>query len=198
MDDDTNRVEDDREVELSSISAIFPELVLDATDPFSASIDLPVAPSLALPIIFPALPDNETGDEVEPEVHHLNYLPSLHLQVSLPEGYPAKNPPIFEISTTPQWLSQKILDKLAEDGERLWEELGRDQVLYSYIDHVQQATENVFGVLDNSEYLKICPDYKIALLDYDIKSKKAAFDRETFDCGVCLGMIRLAYGEFKD
>jgi E3 ubiquitin-protein ligase RNF14 len=194
-DDMSTEPEDERETELSSISAIFPELLLHSQEPFSASIDIPVTPSLPLQVAFPeasdgvpvAIIDTEGGKEPRRETHLLSHLPSIHLEITLPEGYPATNPPSFKLSTSPQWLSGAVLDRLVSDGLRLWEEFGHGQVVYAYIDHLQQAAESSFGILGDSEYLQVSQDLKISLLDFDIKAKRAAFEKETFDCGVCLG-----------
>jgi E3 ubiquitin-protein ligase RNF14 len=218
MADDTADVEDEREIELSSISAIFPEIALDPLDPFSASIDLPVTPSLPLPVAFPEPSEgpnkirndpethivwpfqlrNARNDRDDPETrletHHLSHLPNLHLRINLPKGYPSSSPPSFDLSTTPQWLSTAVLQRLQADGMRLWEELGHDQVVFAYIDHLQQGSENTFGVLDGNETLQVSQDLKIALLDFDINAKRAAFEKETFTCGVCLGKRGLLLG----
>jgi E3 ubiquitin-protein ligase RNF14 len=191
-------MEDERVVELSSISAIFPELVLDSQDPFSASLDIAILPSTPLPVHFAAAsevtpPDHNPKAPAVPaavpnDLHHLSYLPPLHLDITLPPGYPAQAPPSFNLSTTPQWLSEDLLRRLQADGKRLWEEFGQDQVVFAYIDHLHQSAENAFGGLDHEESLKVPSDCKIALLDFEIGAKRAAFEKETFDCGVCLGM----------
>lgn len=218
MTDDTADMEDEREIEMSSISAIFPEIALDPLDPFSASIDLPVTPSLPLPVVFlePSEGLNNIGNHREPqfelpfrlrndrqdrndpetrlETHYLSHLPSLHLRINLPKGYPSSQPPVFDLSTTPQWLPTTVLERLQADGVNLWEELGHDQVVFSYIDHLQQGTENTFGVLEGTGSLQVSQDIKIALLDFDINAKRAAFEKETFTCGVCLGKRSLLLG----
>ncbi|EMR71685.1 putative ring finger protein [Eutypa lata UCREL1] len=74
----------------------------------------------------------------------------------------------------------------AHDAERLWEDIGRDQVVFAYIDDVQQSTDNVFGLVDGEGTLEVAPEHKIAILDYDIKAKRKAFEKETFICGICL------------
>ena len=94
---------------------------------------------------------------------------------------------MFDLSTTPQWLPTAVLERLQADGTRLWEELGHDQVVFAYIDHLQQGAENTFGVLNGNETLQVSQELKIALLDFDINAKRAAFEKETFTCGVCLG-----------
>lgn len=93
----------------------------------------------------------------------------------------------MHISTDPQWLPQETLSKLENDGPRLWEEMGRDMVAYTYIDHVQRATDDVFGTITESGTLEVPSQHKLAVLDHDIKAKKEAFEKETFDCGICLG-----------
>lgn len=190
-DDMASDLEDERQIELSSISAIFPEIVLGPQDPFSASIDLPVSPSTPLQVVFTEFSDgaNKVSDEPDTqlETYYLSHLPSLRLRISLPQGYPGSCPPSFNLSITPQWLPTAVLERLQSDGNRLWEESGHDQVMFAYIDHLQQGAENVFSVLEDNEVLKVSQDHKIALLDFDINAKRAAFERETFTCGVCLG-----------
>jgi E3 ubiquitin-protein ligase RNF14 len=68
----------------------------------------------------------------------------------------------------------------------MWEEFGHSQVVFAYIDHLQQSAENAFGMVADGETLEILQDYKISLLDYDVKATQAAFEKETFDCSVCL------------
>ncbi|SLM36872.1 ring finger protein [Lasallia pustulata] len=216
MTDDHDAPEDERAVELSSIAAIFPELVIDPSDPFCATIDLPVTPKNPLAVLFPPLADGAppaelptppTSDEasdvalgrhepvrnasatdnVVPDVYYLSHLPPLTLQIRLPQGYPTEKPPVFHLRTRPSWLPGSTLQMLREAGSTLWEEMGRDQVVYSYIDHLQQAAEGGFDLIENEEItLKIPHDMKIALLAFDINAKRARFEQETFECGVCL------------
>jgi E3 ubiquitin-protein ligase RNF14 len=209
-------IEDEREIGLSSICAIFPELAISPSDPFAASITLPLSPAKPLAIVFPpltentpptALPtppsshgfdqDNNEATRGDPQrgvvegaaqdIHHLSHLPPLALQIKLPEGYPANEPPILDLSTSPPWLPKEALLGLQDDGKRLWEELGRDQVIYAYIDHLQQAAERAFDLGMDDLPFKVAQDMKIALLDFDIRGKREEFERETFECGVCLG-----------
>jgi E3 ubiquitin-protein ligase RNF14 len=195
-------MEDERQVELDCIAAIFPEIQFDTQNPFSASIELAVNPTNPVKVVFPASsdgliptppPSSNSGQENEHvpannvESHNLAYLPPLKLRITLPEGYPEGKPAKFELSTTPAWLGRSYLDKLEENGETMWEETGRSLVVYGYIDFLQQAAENAFGFGESGKILEIPQDFKISLLDYDIKATQAAFDKESFDCGVCLG-----------
>ena len=201
-------MDDERQVELDCIAAIFPELRLDADTPLSATIELPVNPREPVKVVFPAsaegqlhtppLSEKSGEDGVvainlvdNVESHNLAHLPALRLHIDLPEGYPTECPPKFELSTSPEWLSRTQLDELQADGERLWEEAGRAEVVFGYIDSLQQAAENAFGHGDGKT-LEVPQDYKIALLDYDINATQAAFEKETFDCGVCLGKPSLS------
>lgn len=201
--------EDEREIELSSIAAIYPELVLGPDNSFVASIDVAVAPASPIPILFPSVsvdgkpptnlptpPSSDHDDNPKKpdsllqstsDVHELSYLPSLHLQVTLPDGYPADQPPIFQLSTSPRWLPDTTLQRLTEEGNALWEEYGRCQVVFAYIDLLQQAAERGFDTQNSpSGYLEVPLDLKIALLDFDSKAKRERFEQETFECGVCL------------
>ena len=207
-------MDDERTVELDCLAAIFPEIVLHTKDSFRASIELPVNPTAPVKVVFPAsadgiLPtpplsdtssqeDAELGPRAAPNVesHNLNYLPNLKLNITLPEGYPEKNPPKFELSTNPPWLSRKYLDELEAHGEEMWEEAGRSVVAYAYIDYLQQAAENAFGFAEGGKTLEIPLDYKISLLDANIRATQAAFAKETFDCGICLGIFPPAIGYF--
>lgn len=200
-------MEDEREEELSSLSAIFPELVVDAADPFTATLELPVAPVVPAAVTFqsaaplpspPASDDGRTSNEssrtafkvdirsqinIDPDNQTLSYFPALRLQIRLPKGYPADAGPHLKLTTFPFWLDQMKILELEEDGTRLWEEYGRCQILYSYIDHLQQSAERFF---DLSSPLILPAGLKAILIDYDRTTKKELFDAETFDCGICL------------
>ncbi|KAI5865446.1 RWD domain-containing protein [Durotheca rogersii] len=188
--------EDIREVEISTINAIYPELQVDDHDPHTVSVELPVSLAKPVTVLFPATADGAPPVEparsqqapVEPAVdsHALSNLPSLQVRITLPDGYPQKKPPKVSLSTSPPWLSGRTLRKLEGDVETLWEEFGRDQVIFTYIDNLQQSIGDVFGLVDAQGCLEVSPEHKLAILDYDIKAKQAAFEKETFGCGICL------------
>ncbi|EON61536.1 hypothetical protein W97_00751 [Coniosporium apollinis CBS 100218] len=197
--------EDEREEELSAITAIFPELVLDEKNPFKATIDLPVAPASPLTVVFPfpvdgAPPlsnlltppgsDNEgrKASAAAPwEIRHLSYLPPLRLHIILPAGYPAEKAPQVQLSTSPAWLPKDVTRNLEAECAELWEEYGHGQVVFAYIDYLQQAAERGFDLAERAGgMLEVAQDMKIALLDFDIEAKREKFEQETFDCGVCL------------
>ncbi|KAA8563694.1 hypothetical protein EYC84_011714 [Monilinia fructicola] len=199
-------MEDRRIEELECIAAIFPEIVFDNANQFRASIELSVNPRNPVTVAFPAVSDgvlnlptpplfddSEEGDATNnlqgsnnTESHELTYLPSLQLHITLPEGYPETEPPKFELSTTPAWLPRARLDDLETEGVRMWEEIGHDLVVFAYLDFLQQGTENAFGYGEKGKMLEIPQEDKISLLDFDINAIQVAFNKGTYDCGVCL------------
>lgn len=125
--------------------------------------------------------------------HEVAHLPSVRLEIIFGPDYPAEKPPVVSISADPPWLSKETIKRLEDDGPRLWEEMGRDMVGFTYIDHIQQAAENVFELVDEKGTLEVDPQHRIAIMDYDIQARRAAFEKETFNCKVCLGMCRCCY-----
>ena len=195
--------EDERDVELSSIAAIFPELSLDPQDPHIATLKLEVAPAvpfhitfkpqriLSLPVNGPRniLPlPNATPEEpplqAETDTHVLSHLPPLHLSIHLPSGYPDNNPPQFTLAATLDWLPAPVLQRLHEQGKDLWEEYGHSQVVYAFIDSLQQEAQEAFGL--GKEPFSLPHELKVPLLSFDKDAKRQKFEQETFHCGVCL------------
>lgn len=198
-----DKEEDQRDVELSTLSAIFPEIQpVNDDDPYTFILEIPVNPSKAVTVFFPAATEQgraelpaapQSAETAGPngnaniDSHELAYLPGVCLRISLPPSYPAEKPPVVSITTSPSWLPTATAQKLENECARLWEELGRDLVVFTYVDHIQQFADDVFGLVSEAGALEISPEHKIAVLDHDIKAKRAAFDKETFDCGICLG-----------
>lgn len=170
---DAEDEDDQRVVELGSLAAIYPEMVVDADDPFTVTLEVPVNPPMAV-----------TVSATNPQ--EVSYLPSLQLRVTLPPGYPETQPPNVAVSTLPAWLPADVLRRLEEDSRRLWDELGRDLVVFAFVDHVQQAADDVFGLADSHGFLDVGLQHQVFILDYDMKAKQAAFNKETFHCGICL------------
>ncbi|KAK4467131.1 hypothetical protein QBC42DRAFT_1640 [Cladorrhinum samala] len=184
-----------RDVELESLEAIYPEIQKPKPDdPYTIALDVPVAPSKEVIVFFPAASDDGTGPAApqrsapqrEVDSHEIAHLPSIHLKISFGAKYPADEPPKVAISTDPPWLPVDTIKRLEEDGPRLWEDIGRDIVGFTYIDHLHQAAEDVFGLVGEKNALEVNPQHKIAILDYDIQARRAAFEKGTFECGVCL------------
>lgn len=204
--------DDERTTELATIAAIYPELQIAPDDPYSASLDLEVTPVKPLKIRFqealadpapPQLPtppssnkseipalkrtaaDTNGRDAVGAGIHELEHLPRLQISVQLPATYPAEQPPLVELSVSPAWLGQEKMRELKRDCERLWQEIGRDQVIFMFIDHLQSGAENAFGLADG-EAVSVPADLRLELLDFDQKAKRRKFESGTFDCGICL------------
>ncbi|KAL9097893.1 MAG: hypothetical protein Q9165_000219 [Trypethelium subeluteriae] len=199
--------EDERDIELDSIKAIFEELQTDPNSPYTVYLDIPVSPEAPLPIIFPAvdgappnqLPtppssDHDSTVDNEPrrvaaaiplEIHRISNLPPLKLKVYLPERYPADEAPQFSLSSEPHWIPEDTLEKLQWNGLDLWHEYGHGQVVFAYIDQLQQSAERAFGLAVDGP-LSLPQEMQIALLDFDRQAERRKFEAETFDCGVCL------------
>ncbi|KAJ5887654.1 RING finger protein [Penicillium taxi] len=197
-------VEDDRSVEISAIAAIFPEMEIDSASPFKATLDLPVTLPCPTHIYFEQPADVGLPTELTPptsvdsskadighatvrDVHLVSHLPPLSLEIELPDGYPSEKSPVVRLSIHPQWLPVSVLVKLANDCKKLWEECGRDMVVFTYIVHLQQLAETAFGIQDTpGGELLFSRELKIALLDFNSKAEKEKFEQGTFECGVCL------------
>jgi len=216
MADDIDEAADDRAVELASLAAIYPELVRDSANPFSASIDIPVEPIKPFAILFPNVPieepcsamRNQTSSgcctsswernhQSKPtwcckslptqDLHNLSYLPPLILRMTLPDGYPSQEPPFFSLSSGISWIPAWRLQQLKDAGHKLWEDMGKDQVVFTYIDSLREAAENGFDLTNQAdEHVRVSQDLKLALLDFDSKAKRAKFEHETFNCSICL------------
>ena len=201
--------DDERAIELSTISAIYPEIVIDSKAPYNASLEIPVSPLSPIKIRFqqaahsaaPQLHTPPTSTEhdggpasrlpseqvIAPvDEHNLAHLPPLTVFISLPDQYPANKPPTTRLTCTPPWIPKKTLKNLENECEKLWEELGRGEVVYTYIDHLAQSAESAFEVGADAKGLQLSSDMKLALLDFDLQTKRELFEKETFDCGVCL------------
>lgn len=189
---------DEREEELSTITAIFPELIVQGGK--SASLDLPVTPSSPLLVRF--VPQKASTDaastsngehaatvataHIEHDVR-LSHLPSLKAQIDLPDGYPSEQPPVANLSTHHDWLSSTKLKTLEEHVKVLWEEYGRCQILFTYIDYLQQAAEQGFDLDQSPEGCLTLPTtLEQLLVDFDTSTKASVFNEGTYDCGICL------------
>ena len=200
-DDDPGEDGDERTIELSALAAIYPELVIQSDDGANddvkrASLSIQVDPLVALSIYTPKLADgagsiangasHEGHRDGCQERYRPSHLPPLNVDIAVPQDYPAQKPPAVHLSTQESWLAKEKLQELEDSVRTLWEDVGRDQVLYAYIDHLREAAEMAFGL---GPVLLVSPELKLALLDFDLKTKRAKFERITFDCGVCLGRL---------
>ena len=205
---DPDTLDDERASELFTIQAIYPELVIDSQNPSAASLDIPVAPAKAFPVIFPPLgggapahpPTPPSSDGAEsattkpatgpgiPEIRYLSYLPPLNLHIILPDGYPELASPQVELTANPSWIPESKLKDLENTALELWKRGGQNQMVFDYIDSLQQAAEEGLNLVSKGgSALELGQELEIALLDFDLKAKRAKFEQETFECGVCLG-----------
>ena len=183
---------DEREEELQAIIAIFPEFILQGAT--SASIDLPVTPSSPLLVRF-VPPHNASNDDDNSHENHahveydvrLAHLPSLKVQIDLPEGYPSEQPPSAKVATDHDWLPSTKINELEEKISTLWEELGRCQTLFNYIDFLQQSIDQSFDFDQRPEgCLTLSTTLESQLVEFNKSVTLSTFNEGTFDCGICL------------
>lgn len=163
---------DERTEELDTLQSIYPEIILDPNNPYAATLELLVAPTKPLPVTF----------EPENTVERIAYLPPLRLEILLPPNYPADAPPIIKPTTSPAWLPQDVRTKVANEAKSIWDEYGGGSVLFACISSIQEQAETAFG----QEDLRLPTTLRSELLEYSRRMKKELFDKETFDCEVCL------------
>ena len=177
---------DERIEELETLQSIYPELVYDpTTSPFTAHLELLVAPTKPLPVIFENLENGSVppkATQAEKDVHRLAYLPPLRVHVELPAQYPAETPPKVELSTSPLWLPIDAIARLQKEAHSLWEEYSGGQMLFAYVSYLQEAAESTFDLAE----IALPNSLKDELLQYSQRMKKELFDKETFECDVCL------------
>jgi len=164
--------EAERSQELGTVASIYLE-ELTILSPFSGNVSLPVSPVEPLAVTFPP-------DDTVMRFHHL---PPIQLKFDLPETYPLEAPPVIELATSPAWFPSAKLEALKNECLGLWEEYGRGQVVYTIVDHARQCIERG---LDISGTLEVPVELREKLVAFDKETKRKRFDRETYDCGICL------------
>lgn len=181
-----------REEELTSLSSIFPEIIVQGCE--SASIDLPVSPSSPLLIRFvppPTLSEPvANGDGAAAYIErdlHLSHLPALKLKIDLPDGYPSEKPPTAHLATDHDWLPATKLRELEKQIVDLWDDYGRCQIIFAYIDFLQVDAERGFDLDQSPSGCLTLPNtLEQPLINFDKAAKLAIFNAGTYDCGVCL------------
>ncbi|QIX02002.1 hypothetical protein AMS68_007519 [Peltaster fructicola] len=191
-------MDDERKEELETIQAIFPEIVLSPTHEFTATLDIPVQPNAPLLLRFIAQ-DNpidisvQNGDaQHRPRAHiehdlHFDHLPPLKLYIQLPKDYPETSPPRVSLSSLYGWVPLATILELQNAVNTTWEDCGRGQTLFAYIDYLQQSAEQGLGltaVSDGPTILSASLEQTLQTFDRD--TKQTAFDAGTYDCGICL------------
>ncbi|KAI5289395.1 translation termination inhibitor protein itt1 [Ascosphaera aggregata] len=190
----TNSSDDDRSIEISSLTAIYPEITVEDGDSriFRLHLEIPVSPAQPQRVVFQRTLNNlsNRGALVLQNDNGIaiSHFPPLQLHIDLPEGYPLSEPPSFTmLDSQPAWLSPSRKAELIADGRRLWEECGKDLVLFTYIDYLQQEADNLFSLSSDSTDPLVLPlESQALLLDYDNMEKRRRFEQQTFNCGVCL------------
>ncbi|KAK5122843.1 hypothetical protein LTR85_003758 [Meristemomyces frigidus] len=188
---------DERLEELGSLEAIYPELTSDLNQ-FTASLELAVTPSKPLLVRFLTqiigtsnaasyvTAATNGSAYVERDVKLL-HLPPLCLQIALPTDYPADAPPKVHLTAKHDWLPKEKLVELEAEAGKLWEEYGHCQIVFSYIDSLQQAAERGFDLDQSADGCLVLPaTSESKLLSFDADTTLSIFNAGTYDCGICL------------
>jgi E3 ubiquitin-protein ligase RNF14 len=167
-------MDDERETEIETILTIFPE---EATrDGNAITISLEFAPEDALVVRW-------IGDSSgAPETNKFSRLPPIILKLELPDGYPDNSPPKASVSTNPDFLPLEIRKKVEQHVEAMWEEMGRYQVVYTFIDYIQEQARTSF----ETQEMEVDSKLRIDLLAQCAEEERAHFERQYYECGVCL------------
>ncbi|CCU82850.1 unnamed protein product [Blumeria hordei] len=197
-------MEEERLVELECVASIFPEIQLDPQNPYSLTIDLPVNPVKSINTIFTSSGiedfrgiNSDSPNEQKPlavsapvEQFKLSHLPSLRIQIILPEGYPENAPPEVKLSMSMQWLTNIEINDLRKSAQRIWSQHHGGNVVYDIIDSLQQSADNAFGYAQEDKTLQVNEEMRIPLLDYNITEIQKAFGRATHYCDICLDAVK--------
>ena len=159
------------------------EIVRQPADPSSFTLLLPVSPPDPVKLSF----HHQTLLSQREPVHiapcTIKHLPPLQLEASLPNDYPGNKAPYVRLSTSPRWIPDEKLIALEKEAGDIWQEYGGCQILFAYIDNLQQAVDRVFDLADK---LVLPATLKPEIVEYDRKRDKEVFEAGSYDCGVCL------------
>jgi E3 ubiquitin-protein ligase RNF14 len=173
--------DDERFTEIDVLENIYPELRrAQEDDPFTVLLDLEIDLESSECIQIKTQNGDETGT--------LRYLPTLNLQITLPQGYPEEITPIIHLKTTPDWIPKETLSRLQNEIEALWETWGRSQVVYTYIESLMAEAHNGFGLFTDvpSRSINIESSTFVNLMDFHARAELKHFRQQTFSCEVCL------------
>jgi E3 ubiquitin-protein ligase RNF14 len=176
--------DDKRETELSALLSIFPEMIRDEQDLYSVSLNLDI--HLSEPIKVKVLTDD--GNVNDQMASFISDLPTVKVRIKLPKGYPSDRPPEVRLQTDPDWLSPEKLRSLEQDAINLWESWGHDEVIFTYLDMLNEQGQDGLGLRDpaaGNTILLNATKY-LEIMNFQAKARKARFNQRTFSCEVCL------------
>ena len=178
----------DQQDELSALQSIFPDefAVSKSAYPIQVSLPIHVCTPLAMASTSPTTKIQRSKRGTAQSSVAISHLPPLVIAFALPPTYPSSSPPLVRLQCDHGWVPQTILISLEHDIERLWEECGRTAVLFSFITHVQEASQDGFGL----ERLHVSPDLQATLLAYDAEAARQDFCKSSFTCGICFEVKR--------
>jgi E3 ubiquitin-protein ligase RNF14 len=109
-------------------------------------------------------------------------LPSIRFTFNLPNNYPEEAPPTVILETSPSWLPAVVKQDLEAAAATIWESVSRSENLFRFVLHIEDESCTAFGLQKLSVVSELIPQ----LLEFDRTAKKEMFDKEPFECGICL------------
>jgi E3 ubiquitin-protein ligase RNF14 len=179
----------EQEEELLALQAIFPEeLTLRTGTPDTVHFELSITSSVPVMIQLPRSSLMDIFSKAEQATATIFHFPPLYMEFQLPVGYPTESPPMVRLKTYHDWLPDLKLKELEREIIRLWEEAGRTAIIFSYISHLQEASNDIFGLLGSD--LNNSGTTTTVLVDYDKSTTRRIFEQSTFTCGICLEVLK--------
>lgn len=163
--------------ELETLKAIFAENVDIDMCTFSGSISINAS--------FPAETTIRllTSDSTLLRHTKVSHICAISLNFVLPEGYPASDPPLLEVSSP--LLTETARTALLAKFHELWTEV-RDQMLFTIIDLLQEKTTQVLHDLFGQSVHEFAdPTLYETVVDFDRLRKQQLFQLQTFTCEIC-------------
>ncbi|KZM24907.1 RBR-type E3 ubiquitin transferase [Ascochyta rabiei] len=142
-------VGNERAAELETLGAICADNLV-VQKGYSGYIEIPVALQTPLQLF-------RTGQGKEE--HGISQLPPIRVCFDFPENYPTATAHRVQLKSC--WLPDGEIQDLQAVFFTLWEEYGHAEILYAYINYIQECAELAFGL----ECLDVVDDLLPQLLD---------------------------------
>lgn len=180
-DEDVEFSDDVRVQELQSLVAIYPETTKIDLSTLSGSIDILIVCDQG---VLLKLREKEGNGELQSVKRSaiVQFLPPITLKFSLTNGYPADEPPVFEVLSTV--LSDEVIETITTELTSLWDEF-RSEVLFSFADLVKNKVDYELEQLIGKE-INCTEDEKFdGLFSFNKAQTQQKFDELTFSCEIC-------------
>lgn len=156
--------------ELDTISAIYPESIIDKSNRTLESV-IPIEVTTSITLVT---------NDINDLIINVDHLPRIKARFQMSEKYPFQEPPAVDLDAV--WLDDLKKHELLKDLQNLWLDF-HDCILFTYMDFIKSKFEE--ELID----LKI-PIEQIQVFEeiqkFDLECKINEFNSKTFSCGICL------------